>query len=550
MRLIKDKVLELIKKILYNLSIAVVLGLIFVSAEQLFRVYHNSLIFNFKFKLLLEYIAINFLIISLNSKRAIKIIYFIIVLIVFFQYVHMNFYGSWIFPLEYILFFTEFSEVMQTFTSVLDIAIAPLILCAIMLVLIYILVNNLKDDRLKIPYLNYIWMAYLIYLPIHSYVKKSDHGAKPDMERNSLRNAIWTLSFLTGQILPKIFFGDKELEEKIVPTPKILIKNPKVNIIVVMGESLASEKMSLFGYQKTTTPYMDKLKNRDNFVYKEAFASGSMTSVAVPSFFNILYKPDSMPQIISQNTCLFKMAKKNGFNTYYFSAQSRSQLSGLRSFLCTSSIDVIKDATDTTGKDKTIALDETLLPYLTSVDMSKPSFIVLHQRGSHSPITGQYTPEFEKFKQKDTNKKYENHLAKYENSVLYTDYVWWSVIQTVVKKSPLPTYIFFTSDHGESVGYTDAHGHGDLSRKEQYIVPFVVYSHLDNNIKTKIPNKKYLSHYDMGLLIAELIGYDMKKKCFIKNEHYVCGRDIQGYDGYIRVRVDKNNSIKSEFLSN
>jgi len=539
----------LIKKIYYNISIAFLLATVFVLSEQIFRIYNDSLTFNLNLKLFAEFFIINFLIISLKSKISIKLIYTIIIILIFFQYIHMNFYGSWIFPLEYIMFFQEFSEVMQTFSSVMYIAVIPSIICLVSIIIIYFILNNLRNDRLKIPYLNIIWVLYLMYMPIHSYIKKSDKGAKPDMERNSLRNTMWTLGFLTGQIIPKKLFGDINLEEQIVPTPNIIKKNPKINIIVVMGESLTSEKMSLFGYKKITTPNLDKLKGKNNFAYKEAFASGSMTSVAVPSFFNILNKPDSMPQIVSRNTCLFKMAKENGFNTYYYSAQSRNQLSGLKSFLCTSYIDEIKDATDTTGKEKTMALDETLLTYLDSVDLSKPNFIVLHQRGSHSPITGQYPAKFEISKQKKENTKVQNYLAKYENSVLYTDYVWWNIIKKVKEKSKLKTYIFFTSDHGESVGYINAHGHGDLSRKEQYIVPFVLYAHLDNNITKRIPNKKYSSHYEMGLLVGELMGYDFSKTCYQKDEHYVCGRDIQGYDGYIKVDVN-GSKIKSKFLSN
>ena len=240
----------ILKKALYSIFTASLLGLIFVSIEQIFRIYNDSLTFNLTVKLFFEYMAINLLIISLKSKKAIKIVYLIVILLIFFQYVHMNFYGSWIFPLEYILFFKDFSEVMQTFVSVLDITIIPFILSFIMYLLIYLMIDNLRDHRLKIPYMNYIWVLYLVFLPIHSYIKHSDKGAKPDMERNSLRNTVWTLSFLTGQILPKMIYGDSESEVAIVPIPNKIIENPKINIIVVMGESLTSEKMSLFGYKK------------------------------------------------------------------------------------------------------------------------------------------------------------------------------------------------------------------------------------------------------------------------------------------------------------
>jgi glucan phosphoethanolaminetransferase (alkaline phosphatase superfamily) len=537
-----DKTLK--EKILYSIKIAFILTVVFIVIEQIYRIYSPSLTHNLNVKLIAEYFIMNILLISLKSVRAIKIIYSISILFVFFQYTHINFYGSWIFPLEYILFFTQFSEVLNTFTGVIWIIIIPLLLSLFLFISVLKILSSLKDNRLQIPYLRFILIAYVVYMPINIYVKQNDRGAKPDMERNTIRNTIWTLGFLGGRIMPRKLFNDKSNEQKVMPTPELVQKNPQVNVIIIMGESLTAYKMSLFGYEKETTPLLNKLKGLDNFLYKKAFASGILTDVAIPSFFNVLHRPDSMNQILSHNTCLFKMAKDNGFNTYFYSTQSRSDLSGIKSFLCPNWIDDIKDGTEITKKLHSSAMDGNMLNRLDTIDLSKPNFIVLHQRGSHSPITGQYPKEFEKFQQSKDKPKYLNYLAKYENSVLYTDYLIDSVIKKVKEKSPLETYVIYTSDHGTSVGHRGINGHGSIYNSEQYTVPFIMYSHNGKNIKDDLKDKEFTSHYKIAKIVGNLLGYDFNKILYKKDSYFVCGRDIQGFDGFLKLEV-KENEIKS-----
>ena len=537
------------KKVIYNVIVALVISLVFIAVEQFFRSYSEGLDLNFKLKLIAEYTIINFLIISLKSKKAIKIVYLILTSIIVFQYVHYNFYGSWIFPLEYILFFTQFSEVLNTFSSIYSIAFLPLILGTILFTSSFFIVSKMKDDRLVIPYLKFIWIAYLIYMPINIWIKDSKRGARPDMERNTIRNTLWTLSYLSGSLIPKKVFGDSSFEQNLVATPSIIKKNPNINIIMIMGESLSSDAMSLYGYEKVTTPYLDSLKSSENFVYKQGISAGVMTDVSIPSFFNMVYKPDSMPQIVSTNTCLFKMASNNGFNTYFYSAQARSEISGIKSYLCTRWIDELKDGTDITGEDKVSALDKKLLPYLENIDFTKSNFLVLHQRGSHGPIEKRYTEAFNVFKTNPENKSWENFLQQYQNSILYTDDFLKNVIETVKEKSVGPTYIVFTSDHGESFGPPkEGGGHGNLDHEKQYKVPFFVYALKDDKVKNVFNKADYVSHYEMGKYLTSLMGYEMKNICYQDDGYYVCGPDIHGYAGFLKLEIE-DKKLKKTMLN-
>ena len=462
----------------------------------------------------------------------------------FFQFVHFNYYGSWIFPMEYLLFFTEFDEVVKTFETVLYMSYFPLFITTILAILIRLIIKNLSDERLKIPFLSYILIGYLVFLPIKVYVKDSRRGSRPDVERNVIRNTLWTSAYLMGNILPRKFFGDDKLIQAVVKTPPVDEKNPDVNVVMIMGESLTLKYVSLYDYNITTTPYLESLKNDENFLYKKAISAGLMTAVSLPSFFNMIYRADSMPQILSTNTCLFKMASNNGFETHFYSAQSRVGLSALKSYMCNRWINNYKDGSNKSGDKNRGVFDDYLLENLDKVDFSKPNFIVLHQFGSHSPYEKRYPESFNKFKQDPKLPEWKNNLNNYQNSILYTDYTISKIIEMLKAKTKKKTYIIFTSDHGENVGHVGERGHGNFSREMKYSVPFFIYTINGAKPPKNLYSKhNYTSHYEISKILAQALGYDTKNMRSSKDGYFICGQDIRGLSGILDIKFDENGTM-------
>lgn len=248
------------KNILYNILIATAISLLFIASEQLYRIYNDILMFNLNAKTFAEYIIINFLILSLVSKRVIAVAYSLLITFVWFQYMHFSYFGTWIFPLEYYLFFTKFQETFDTFKTVATIAIVPSLLIATVSVGVYFIIKNIKETRLQIPYLGIILIVFLISMPVKIFIKDSKKGARPNVEYYPIKNTVTTLSYLFGNIMPKKLSGSSGLEQPIVPTPKLINKNPDINVVMIMGESLHREYMSLYGYGAKTTPFLDSIK--------------------------------------------------------------------------------------------------------------------------------------------------------------------------------------------------------------------------------------------------------------------------------------------------
>ena len=534
-------------KFIYNGIIAIIITIIFSSAEQFYRIYNDILVFNLNIKSFLEQFILHFIIISIMCKRKILITYSIIIVFVWFQFLHFAYFGTWIFPLEYYLFFTKFQETFDTFKTVATIGILPTILTLYTFITIYFVVNKLKDDRLTIPFMGTALILLLIFIPTRVYVKDSKKGHRPNFEHYAIKNTFNNLGYLFGSIMPKKLSGNTGLEQPIIDTPKLITKTPDVNIVMIMGESLNNNYMSLYDYKIKTTPFLDTLRSNSNFIYRKAISSGVVTDVAIPSFFNMIKKPDGVPQILSTNTCLFKMASDNGFNTHFYSAQAQDQLSHLKGYLCPKWINNYIDGTSVTNDVDTPALDMFLVDTIDKVDFTKSNFLVLHQRGSHTPFKADYPPEFEKFtKQTTTDKTISQNVLEYQNSVLYTDYVLSQIIEKIKNKTDKPTYFVFTSDHSTQLGDANRNGHGRLDYDSVYQVPFFVYGiNGAKQIDKKFNDFKYISHYQISDVVSYLLGYKENNKIFNKKEDcYVCDSDISGLAGILQLSFDeKDNQI-------
>lgn len=255
--------------------------------------------------------------------------------------------------------------------------------------------------------------------------------------------------------------------------------------------------------------------------------------MGIPSFFNIIKEPDGVPQIISTNTCLFKMAKNNGFETYFYSAQAQGQLAQLKSYLCTKWIDKYEDGTTITKDIDTPTKDQFLVDKIDSVDFEKPTFLTLHYRSAHTPFKETYPKEFEVFTKENSNKDTLQNTIEYQNAVYYIDYILSEIVKKVQMKTKRPTFFVLTSDHATNLGDKDRNGHGRLDYDSVYQVPFFVYG-INNakNLKDNFSDFPYISHYQIGKVVSYLLGYKQETPHFNKKEDYfVCDSDISGLSG-------------------
>lgn len=202
-------------------------------------------------------------------------------------------------------------------------------------------------------------------------------------------------------------------------------------LVIGIGESLRAGNMSLYGYERETTPYLDKMRDKLT-VFRYPYAAGSNTWGSVPA---MLTKTEGIPNM-SQSVIL--LANAADYETYWLSNHAQF---GQWDF----SISTLAQQTDhqyfSSQADGGTMHDEILVEQLAKVlaEPSKKKVIFLHFYGSHMNFSDRYPKTFETFRSNN------RRLDEYDNSVVYSDYLQAQVLELVEEAGG--QYAFF-SDHG------------------------------------------------------------------------------------------------------
>lgn len=313
------------------------------------------------------------LLISFTSKKMKVIFSLLFILLELIQIGFYSYFRNNIVPFHIDLLFTESHDIFIALKSIIDIIVILITIFIFFTISIYLTIKKFKNtqyNKLATP----ILILLLIVFPFIMKNKKEVYIP------NAFHLAYLNTLFAVDLNLINKFYTS---HQKFLSYKVIRIDSGKPIVIVIMRESLNFRYMHLFGYQKENTPYLDSLKKDKNFIYKKAISSGVNTAVAVRNFFYVKREPFNTNLMASQKTNLVKLAKENGYKTYWFS----SQIPGSLNSTILSYADVKKIAKDYPTLD-----DRNLLKDLKKVDFSKKSFIVLHFRANHAPYEN-YTPK-------------------------------------------------------------------------------------------------------------------------------------------------------------
>lgn len=488
------------------------------------------------------------------------------VLLVFFgllqlvQFFHFVYFGTLISPQEVGLVSSEMDEITVSLLGIWPALVKPLLLVLVVYSLLWWLLGRVQDYRFRIPLAPTLLVLLLgVVLPVKAYKSTGSQAFFPNPRHYSIKNSLYAISWYVGKELPRRFSGEHRVRHfapyRLEEIPSAL----PANIVMVMGESLNPNHMGLFGYARNTTPYFSALKDDPNLYYTKIYSGGVSTKVSVPSFFNLKREPGNVQVMYQREANLFRLAKSRGMRTWFLSTQS-ANLATYADGGAVDHFEAREDHLDEIEKRK----DLVLLDMLQQVDFSRPNFVVLHERGSHSPYDKYHTDAFRVFPEdvEDTNAF---RVNSYDNSVLFSDHVHNEIIKLLRSRSKLPTYVLFTGDHGEllgpqrhwkasiakaadmlqasSLGSQGKWGHSILSPRTA-TVPFIVYAiNGDPAMSERARHLPYPTHFEMGRYIAGLLGYNVIDPNAEEGVYYAVGKDIAGTSGYMRMQFNPQGEL-------
>ncbi len=270
-------------------------------------------------------------------------------------------------------------------------------------------------------------------------------------------------------------------------------KDAKQIFVLIIGESCSRNHMSLYGYQRNTTPLLKKRK--DIVVFDDVVSAYSNTLSSVLSIVSVSNLENKTE--FTEGTDIIDVFHSAGFKTYWISNQCPIGMWDNLITVLANKADVTRFVNLSSSSSfeaiLTSSYDVKLFkPFMRALqDGAGKKLIVLHLMGSHSSYKKRYPHDFAVFT--GTGSK-EEHIAQYDNSVLYNDFIVDSllnILETSVKgkEKGIATAIYL-SDHGENVyDELDKAGH-DFSGylpKSNVEIPFFVW--MSETYKKENPKK-------------------------------------------------------------
>lgn len=464
----------------------------------------------------------------------------------YFQMAHLSYYGTQILPVEIYLLFTQTSEIFGTLGSELHHLYVPLLFTLIPVFLGYLFLRS-NSKLLGFHFVTVLFCLYFAYNPLRTFFTGNTWGRQPSTRELAGMNVYLSLSYFLGKILPHKL-DSKHLVIKDNESLKLKVEKTLTdweNVVVVLGESLSPNHMSLFGYEEPTTVFLNTLKNENNFFFARALSSGVSTDISVAFFLNLGYGAAGPIKAAKGEHCLFKMAKGNGFKTHFLSIQSEEQLRYITPYLCASSLDDFRgmESIDPDISNHQMALDRKLFPEFQKV-LAAPGkkFIMLHQRGSHAPWALRYSPEAAKIKSHP-----DQRVNDYDNSVVEFD-LFWKELNQILANLKQKTLVIYLSDHGEAIGEKNKWGHGFLGELA-FEIPVLIqaFNHKLPAITKQLPVN--FTQYNLGLFILGELGWKTNQSpSTVLQDFVIFGNDIDGLAGKANIKYGTNNNYEFKVI--
>ena len=233
-------------------------------------------------------------------------------------------------------------------------------------------------------------------------------------------------------------------------------------IILVVGEALRADRLSLNGYHIETNPLLAK---EEVISFTHMYSCGTCTAVSVPCMFSIFDRDEYSNKKGKSTENLLDVLTHAGVNILWRDNNSSSKGTALRvPYEDFQKPD--KNSICENGECRDEGMLVGLQEYINRTQTGD-IFIILHQMGNHGPAYyKRYPRAFEKFTPVCTTNQLEKCTVEeignaYDNAVLYTDYFLSKTIDLLKQNTAhFETAMVYFSDHGESMGEKGLYLHG------------------------------------------------------------------------------------------
>jgi glucan phosphoethanolaminetransferase (alkaline phosphatase superfamily) len=295
---------------------------------------------------------------------------------------------------------------------------------------------------------------------------------------------------------------------------------PTNNIVFVLDESIRGDHLSLNGYAKPTTPFLEELNQKGLLKNWGIAVSASTCSLSSHNLLITGLKTEEMPDkddLVKKAPSIFEYAKAMRYKTYYFDGQmntfwggTRDDLTYIDSWQNTSSF--IKSENWRWYIDFDIAKQVNGI-----INTSTGNFIFIFKHGNHTPYNKNFpsnettwTPSFEGWRPNYSGIEYKisdeeltAFVNSYDNAIKYNLDTFFKTLASDYNKLPNNTVIIYTSDHGQTLSEDGlTYSHCGNNPKEA-VVPLFTLGNLGTDVDTDFK----ASHANLFAMMLDLMKY-------------------------------------------
>lgn len=297
-------------------------------------------------------------------------------------------------------------------------------------------------------------------------------------------------------------FSKERTDRKDNMSKLLLSHKPEAGVyVLVIGELQNRAHMQAYNYHRATTPWLGSMKNDKNMLlFTKAYSCHTHT---VPTLLYALTAKNQYNNIAVKNAVsVLEVAEAAGFETVWLSNQVKYSAWDTPVTSIASEANQQKWINSTLGEStNTDYFDGKLIEELEKIKITDKMLIVMHLMGNHGSYEQRYLKAFEKYDGKNT-------IDKYDNSIIYNDYVM-SQVYKRARKIPNFKGLVYCSDHADAIDKNLSHDAAQFDFDMTHI-PLYIYlsdSYIQNNsAKYKSLEKQKNKLFTNDLLFNLMLG--------------------------------------------
>lgn len=236
--------------------------------------------------------------------------------------------------------------------------------------------------------------------------------------------------------------------------------------VLVIGESASRDHMHVYGYDRQTTPWMDKMAVcKGTTIFSYPYANYCQTILSLTYALSEKNQYNQIP--LEEAYSIIDLSKAAGYDTYWISNQAGFSASDtpITIISSTAAHHTWVNGRGASPSDSTYPDGKLIAELPDNVD--RPSFIVIHLMGCHSRYADRYPKSYSLFSGRG------KFVDGYDNSVRYVDSVLQGIFEKVQNYSNFQGFLYLP-DHGEDPESGNAHS-PDKFTFQMVRIPFLVY---------------------------------------------------------------------------